>query len=73
MSIGYIITKRSRIVESAYKGPSCVVAGVKPGLLYTNLEDAVRDAKELTRVNPAGFVVRTVDVKFKPRRQDATD
>lgn len=58
----YIIMKSSRAFDSptaewAYRGPTCVSAGVPMGQIYDNKADAEADAKKLTEHNPVGFVV----------------
>jgi hypothetical protein len=52
----WFISKRSRN-SGPYTGPSCKKAGVEPGKIYTNLEEAQRDAVKLNYVNPVGFWV----------------
>jgi hypothetical protein len=61
----FIIMKSSRVVdtptpESAYRGPTCIRAGVEPGKVYDSFEAADADAKKLTHYNPVGFVVLTL-------------
>ena len=57
----YIINKSSRYpVMCPYSGPTCVDAGVEPGKVYNNLEDALRDAKKLSSKNIVGFRVLTL-------------
>lgn len=58
----YIIMKSSRAFSGAgaiwaYKGPTCIDAGVKPGKVYHSIEEANNDAEKLTKHNPVGFVV----------------
>lgn len=58
----YIIVKSSRLSglarwRDAYSGPACDVAGVVPGKLYADLEVALREAEELSKHNPVGFIV----------------
>jgi hypothetical protein len=54
---GYIINKSTRAPGPAYAGPSCLIAGVPAGKVYTCKEDAEYDAELLTAANPIGFVV----------------
>ena len=56
-TVGYIINKSTRAPAAAYAGPSCLLAGVPAGKVYTSLEAAEYDAELLTSVNPIGFVV----------------
>ena len=65
----YIILKSSRWVHSpspkdAYRGPSCVRAGIKPGKLYNSRSAAEADRGHLNNVNPVGFVIVPVDNKL---------
>lgn len=58
----FIIMKSTRAFDNptrlnAYRGPACEDAGIEGGQVYTNREDAEKDAKLLTSVNPVGFVV----------------
>jgi hypothetical protein len=62
MSVKYIICKNSRNESSPYSGPACKAAGIKPGKIYTDSNEAIEDAKKLTYVNPVGFIVhRLID------------
>jgi hypothetical protein len=59
----YIIMKRTRAVSSptvdfAYRNPdTCKCAGVDPGKVYTNFDEAKKDSDKLTGCNGVGFVV----------------
>lgn len=55
----YVIMKASRTYKegAGYAGPTCKDAGVTPGKIYISYSEAIRDAKLLTRYNPAGFYV----------------
>lgn len=62
MPIKYIIMKSSRAFDNptaawAYRGPTCVSAGVELGKIYDSKEEAQIDADKLTKHNPVGFVV----------------
>jgi hypothetical protein len=61
----FVIMKSSRAVDtptpaSAYRGSTCIRAGVEPGKVYDSFETANADAEKLTRYNPVGFVVLTL-------------
>lgn len=61
----FYIVKAPRFYEGVgYSGPACAKAGVEPGKLYDNMEDALSDAKKLTIFNPVGFrVVTTITME----------
>jgi len=40
--------------------PSCELAGVTPGKLYEDREEAMRDLASLNEVNPVGFAISEV-------------
>jgi hypothetical protein len=62
----YYIHKISRLPTSPYSGPTCERAGVKPGKIYTDYNEALIDAKKLSAVNPVGFsVTNTVENPIK--------
>lgn len=54
----FIIVKSSRKGGFPYQGPSCIQAEVEPGKIYTDVDEAIADAKKLDKVNPVGFFVR---------------
>jgi hypothetical protein len=59
----YIIMKRTRAYDNptprnAYQNwDTCQEAGVEPGMVYFDKDDAEYDARRLGKVNPVGFVV----------------
>lgn len=62
MDMKYIIMKSSRSFDNpsaiwAYRGSTCIDAGVEPGKIYDDFESAQKDADKLTKYNPVGFVV----------------
>lgn len=60
----YFLRKRSRIGNIPYAGRACEAAGVEPGKIYDNKEEAGSDAHRLSLVNPVGFEV----VEYKEER-----
>ena len=53
----YIITKASRASNTPYQGPTCEKAGAPRGHIYSDREEAERDAQKMTEHNPVGFAV----------------
>jgi hypothetical protein len=57
MSVKYIICKNSRPDAYPYSGPACEAAGVIPGKIYNNPDEAIIDAKKLVSITRTGFSV----------------
>lgn len=59
MSKKYVIIKSSRMYSygPGYTGPACEKAGVVPGKIYCNENEAWNDSYKLSSVNPVGFYV----------------
>lgn len=57
----YFIVKASRTSQWPYTGPTCRRAGVEEGKIYNTIEEAQKDAKQLTKYNPVGFKVYVVE------------
>lgn len=61
----FIIMKKTRSFDNptkvwAYCGPTCKNAGIEPGKVYSNFDEAQKDADALGQYNPVGFVVLKV-------------
>ena len=63
------IHKTSRSPGAPYSGPACACACVIPGKVYSDKEEAERDAVKLTECNPVGFQVSpySPQVNLQPR------
>lgn len=59
--MNYKITKASRLGGTPYAGPTYEAAGTPPAHIYTNKEEAERDAKKMAKHNPVGFTVQEAD------------
>ncbi len=53
----YTITKKSRMCQHPYSGPTCDTAGVPRGKVYDSFAEASSDAEKLSACNPVGFAV----------------
>lgn len=55
----FVITKSTReyVGGRGYDGPSCSIADVPSGEIYTDQAEAQVDAQALNNVNPVGFEV----------------
>lgn len=54
----YIITKKSRLaLNTPYRGPTCMRAGVESSKVYDDRTEAQKDADKLTYYNSVGFRV----------------
>jgi len=54
----YVIAKTSRMPGLvSYNGPTCKHAGVTGEQVYTDNDEANKDAEKLSEHNPIGFVV----------------